>query len=134
MLKEKWGGDLKPLISEKIYLVPGDISSPNMGLNDSNLLEEMKNQVEIIINFAATTNFDERYWLSRAPLNYKMLKLKSISNWSRVCLLFRRYDVAFGTNTLGAKHVVNFAKGCSNLEILVHVSTGQYEIIFFLFK
>ncbi|XP_022944111.1 fatty acyl-CoA reductase 3-like [Cucurbita moschata] len=94
VLKEQWGGDLKPLISEKICLVPGDISSPNMGLNDSDLLEEMKNQVEIIINFAATTNFDERY------------------------------DVAFGTNTLGAKHVVNFAKGCSNLEILVHVSTA----------
>ena len=64
MLKEKWGGDLKTLISEKIYLVPGDISSPNMGLKDSNLLEEMKNQVEIIVNFAATTNFDERYRLS----------------------------------------------------------------------
>lgn len=37
-----------------------------------------------------------------------------------------RYDVALGTNTLGAKHVVNFAKQCPNFKLLVHVSTGQY--------
>ncbi|XP_050947772.1 fatty acyl-CoA reductase 3-like [Cucumis melo] len=54
----------------------------------------MKNQIQIIVNLAATTKFDERY------------------------------DVAFGTNTLGAKHVLNFAKQCSSLEVVVHVSTA----------
>ncbi|XP_022153045.1 fatty acyl-CoA reductase 3-like isoform X2 [Momordica charantia] len=94
-LKDKWRGDLNTLISEKVRLVAGDISLPNMGLKDSNLLEEMKNQVEIIVNLAATTKF------------------------------YERYDVAFGTNTLGAKHVLGFAKQCSNLQVLVHVSTGE---------
>ncbi|XP_038902602.1 fatty acyl-CoA reductase 3-like [Benincasa hispida] len=94
VLKEKWGGNLNTLISEKIYLVPGDISCPNMGIKDLNLLEEMKNKVEIMVNLAAITKFDERY------------------------------DIAFGTNTLGVKHILNFAKQCSNLEIIVHVSTG----------
>ncbi|CAK9314315.1 unnamed protein product [Citrullus colocynthis] len=35
-----------------------------------------------------------------------------------------RYDVAFETNTLGAKHVLSFAKQCSSLEVIVHVSTA----------
>lgn len=62
MLKEKWGGDINSLISEKICLVSGNITSPNLGLKkDSNLLKEMKNQIEIIVNLAATTKFDERY-------------------------------------------------------------------------
>ncbi|XP_022153088.1 fatty acyl-CoA reductase 3-like [Momordica charantia] len=94
LLKEKWSGNLDTFISERISLVHGDVACPNMGLKDSNLLKEMKNQVEIIINLAATTNFDERY------------------------------DVAFGTNTLGAKHVLSFAKKCSNLKVLIHISTA----------
>ncbi|KGN46956.2 hypothetical protein Csa_020929 [Cucumis sativus] len=94
VLKEKWGGNINGLISEKIYLVIGNITSPNLGLKDSYLLREMKDQIEIIVNLAATTKFDERY------------------------------VVAFGTNTLGAKHLLNFAKQCSKLEVVVHVSTA----------
>lgn len=40
-----------------------------------------------------------------------------------------RYDVALGVNTLGAKHVVNFAKNCAKIELLIHVSTGKSESI-----
>ncbi|CAK9314311.1 unnamed protein product [Citrullus colocynthis] len=94
VLKKKCGSNLNTLISEKICLVPGEISLPQMGLKDSIWIDKIKNQVEIIINLAATTNFDERY------------------------------DVALGTNTLGAKHVVTFAKQCSNLKLVVHVSTA----------
>ncbi|XP_038902167.1 fatty acyl-CoA reductase 3-like [Benincasa hispida] len=94
VLKKKYGADLNTLISEKICLVPGEISFPQMGLKDSIWNTMIKNEVEIIINLAATTNFNERY------------------------------DVSLGTNTLGAKHVVNFAKQCSNLKLLVHVSTA----------
>ncbi|KAL0537886.1 hypothetical protein IC582_026877 [Cucumis melo] len=94
VLKEKWNGNIDDLISEKICLVIGDITNSNLGLKDSYLLKEMKNQIQIIVNLAATTKFDERY------------------------------DVAFGTNTLGAKHVLNFAKQCSSLEVVVHVSTA----------
>ncbi|XP_050947771.1 fatty acyl-CoA reductase 3-like isoform X3 [Cucumis melo] len=90
-----WGGEFDTLISEKVCVVPGEVSLTQMGLiDDSNLVEEMKNQVEIIVNLAATTKFDERY------------------------------DVALATNTLGAKHVISFAKQCPNLKLLVHVSTA----------
>ncbi|KAG6570489.1 Fatty acyl-CoA reductase 3, partial [Cucurbita argyrosperma subsp. sororia] len=95
VLKKMWGGDFDTLISEKVCLVPGEVSLSEMGLKDSNLVAEMKNQVELIVNLAATTKFDERY------------------------------DVALGTNTLGVKHVISFAKQCPNLKLLVHISTGE---------
>ncbi|KAJ4724785.1 Fatty acyl-CoA reductase [Melia azedarach] len=95
VLKEKSGSQFNSIISEKIALVPGDISREDLGLHQySNLREEMLNELDVVINLAATTNFDERY------------------------------DVALGINTLGAKHVLSFAKKCAKLKVLVHVSTA----------
>lgn len=39
-----------------------------------------------------------------------------------------RYDAAMGTNVLGAMHILNFAKKCAQLQVLLHISTGQYDI------
>ncbi|KAL5830867.1 hypothetical protein ACOSQ4_016221 [Xanthoceras sorbifolium] len=94
VLKEKFGVHLNTIISEKITLVPGDISCEDLGLKDSNLREEMWNELDVIINLAATTNFDERY------------------------------DVALGLNTFGAKNVLNFAKQCVKLKVFIQVSTA----------
>ncbi|KAH9699822.1 Fatty acyl-CoA reductase 3 [Citrus sinensis] len=94
VLKEKNGTHLNALISEKITLVPGDITREDLGVKDSNLREEMWNKLDVVINLAATTNFDERY------------------------------DVALDLNTFGAKHVLNFSKKCAKLIVLVHVSTA----------
>lgn len=60
MLKEKLGPNFKSFISEKLTLVPGDISYEDLGLKDSTLREEICNQTDVIVNLAATTNFDER--------------------------------------------------------------------------
>ncbi|KAE9461346.1 hypothetical protein C3L33_06748, partial [Rhododendron williamsianum] len=94
VLKEKLGENLNPFISEKVTLVPGDITFENLGVNDPNLVEEMWKEVDIVVNLAATTNFDERY------------------------------DVALHLNTFGAMNVLNFAKKCANIQLLLHVSTG----------
>ncbi|KAK4396743.1 Fatty acyl-CoA reductase 3 [Sesamum angolense] len=61
---------------------------------DAKLSEKMFQEIDIIVNSAATTKFDERY------------------------------DVAFGINALGASHVRNFASKCSKLDTLLHVSTA----------
>ncbi|KAG5525632.1 hypothetical protein RHGRI_032068 [Rhododendron griersonianum] len=83
------------LISEKVTLVPGDITCEKyLGVKDSNLAEEMTREVDIVVNLAATTNFDERY------------------------------DVAFNLNTMGAKNVLDFSKMCAKLKMLLHVSTA----------
>ncbi|KAA8544229.1 hypothetical protein F0562_022241 [Nyssa sinensis] len=94
VLKEKCGPNLTSMISEKVTPVAGDITYENLGVKDSNLLEEMWREVDIVVNLAATTNFDERY------------------------------DVSIAINTMGAKHVLNFAKKCLKIKLLLHVSTA----------
>ncbi|KAJ8750258.1 hypothetical protein K2173_014173 [Erythroxylum novogranatense] len=95
LLKERLGANLNAFISEKTVLVPGDISDgDDLGVGDSKLKEEMWNELDIVVNLAATTSFDERY------------------------------DVALGINTLGVKHVLCFAKKCVKLMCFLHVSTA----------
>lgn len=62
MLKEKYGPNLNQLTSEKITIVDGDICLEDLGLQDFDLAHEMIHQVDAIVNLAATTKFDERYW------------------------------------------------------------------------
>ncbi|KAG5566555.1 hypothetical protein RHGRI_002194 [Rhododendron griersonianum] len=90
VLREKLGGNLNSLISEKVTLVPGDITCENLGVKDPNLEEEMWREVDVVVNLAATTNFDERY------------------------------DVSFQLNTMGAKNVLIFSKKCANIKLLLH--------------
>ncbi|KAG2328021.1 hypothetical protein Bca52824_010749 [Brassica carinata] len=86
--------NLKDLVLEKVVPIPGDISLVNLGLKDSDLLQHMWNEIEIIVNVAATTNFDERY------------------------------DVGLSINTFGPLNVLNFAKKCVKGQLLLHVSTA----------
>ncbi|KAJ6671633.1 FATTY ACYL-COA REDUCTASE [Salix viminalis] len=94
VLREKHGASLHSFISEKVTPVAGDISYEDLGVKDSSLKDEMWREVDVVLNFAATTDFDERY------------------------------DVALGINTQGALHVLNFARKCVNVKMLVHVSTA----------
>ncbi|CAI9105582.1 OLC1v1004531C1 [Oldenlandia corymbosa var. corymbosa] len=94
VLKEKYGPTFNTLIAQKVTVVLGEISYENIGIKDTNLLEEMWGEVDVVVNLAATTNFDERY------------------------------DVSLGINTMGAMHVLNFAKRCARIKLLLHVSTA----------
>ncbi|KAL4011314.1 hypothetical protein IC575_028368 [Cucumis melo] len=95
ILKEKWGENFRTMISEKLVAVAGDISDELLVLKEySQLREELYDQIDVIVHLAATTNFDERY------------------------------DIALHVNTLGAKHVINFAKNCVKLKAFLHVSTA----------
>ncbi|KAK4255222.1 hypothetical protein QN277_008246 [Acacia crassicarpa] len=59
-------------------------------------LEKMWEEIDIIANFAGNTNFDERY------------------------------DTAMEINTMGALHVLNFAKSCRSIQVFLHY---QLEIL-----
>jgi len=61
VLKQKMGANFNPFISEKVTVVPGDLSYKDLGIKDPDLMEELLREVDVIINLAATTNFDERY-------------------------------------------------------------------------
>lgn len=64
VLRENIGEEnLNTLLSEKVVPVAGDISTDNFGVKDSNLRERMQKEINIVVNVAATTNFDERYLL-----------------------------------------------------------------------
>ncbi|OVA03592.1 Male sterility [Macleaya cordata] len=94
VMKEKYCERFNSFISEKVTLVAGDAACVNLGIQDFDLREKIWREVDVVANFAATTNF------------------------------YDRYDVALGTNTLGAKYVFDFAKKCEKLEMLLHVSTA----------
>ncbi|KAM1763693.1 hypothetical protein ACFX11_003010 [Malus domestica] len=94
VLRDKMGAYFDSFISEKVVAFPGDVSSENLGVKDSKFREEMFNEIQIILSSAATTKFDERY------------------------------DIALDVNTFGVLHVLSFAKKCSKLEMLLHVSTA----------
>ncbi|GMH22390.1 hypothetical protein Nepgr_024233 [Nepenthes gracilis] len=94
VLKEKMGTNFNSFISDKVTVVPGDISFEDLAIKDANLKEEMWRNIEVIVNLAATTRFDERY------------------------------DISLNINAFGAKYVLDFARKCSHIKILVHVSTA----------
>lgn len=95
VLREKHAKDFNSFISNKVSPIAGDITYENLGVNViDGLLERLQQKIDIIVNVAAATKFDERY------------------------------DVALGINVLGAKHVIEFAKRCAHLQMLLHVSTA----------
>lgn len=60
VLRDKHGADFDSFVSQKVVAVAGDVTSEKLGVKDFKLTEEMCNETEIILNSAATTNFDER--------------------------------------------------------------------------
>ncbi|GAY53867.1 hypothetical protein CUMW_152270 [Citrus unshiu] len=94
VLRDTWGDSLDCFILEKVVAVPGDILYEDLGIKDSNLKEEMYRQIDLVVNVAAITKFDERY------------------------------DALLDTNTMGAFHVLSFAKNCTKIQMFVHLSSA----------
>lgn len=61
MLRDTWDDSLDCFILEKVVAVLGDILYEDLGIKDSNLKEEMYRQIDLVVNVAAITKFDERY-------------------------------------------------------------------------
>ncbi|XP_017980231.1 PREDICTED: fatty acyl-CoA reductase 1 isoform X1 [Theobroma cacao] len=94
ILRDRWGSEFDLFLSTKVIAVPGDISSENLGLNESKLREHMLREIEIVVHVAATTGFNESY------------------------------DVALAINTFGALNVLSFAKKCDKIKLFLHTSTA----------
>lgn len=77
----------------KLTAVQGRLGDPGLGI-EPRVAAELQRLVDVVVNSAATTTFDERF------------------------------DQAVGVNTLGAREVARFAAGCGRLQSLVHVSTA----------
>ncbi|GAA0172960.1 hypothetical protein LIER_26678 [Lithospermum erythrorhizon] len=99
-LRQKYGKSFQSLMLEKIVPVVGNVCEYNLGL-DEDVAEIIAKEVDVIVNSAANTTFDERY------------------------------DVSLDINTRGPKRLMSFAKQCQKLKIFMQISTayvnGQRE-------
>lgn len=56
-LHEKYGSDLSRFISEKVEVISGDITLPNLGLTNEDFLR-LGNQLDLVVNSAGLTDFN----------------------------------------------------------------------------
>ncbi|KAH7572762.1 hypothetical protein JRO89_XS03G0008600 [Xanthoceras sorbifolium] len=92
-LRLKHGKYYEDFMLSKLVYVCGDVCESNLGM-DPNSMDAIAPQIDVIINSAANTSFDERF------------------------------DVAVTTNTKGPARLLNFAKKCNKLCIFIHISTA----------
>ncbi|KAG0622426.1 hypothetical protein M758_3G096500 [Ceratodon purpureus] len=93
VLKATHGENYEDFMTRKLTAVSGTISSDGLGISNE-MTEEISRNVDVIVNSAATTTFDERY------------------------------DTALNINTQGPRRILDFANGCPNLQLFLHVSTA----------
>ncbi|GAV66464.1 Sterile domain-containing protein/NAD_binding_4 domain-containing protein, partial [Cephalotus follicularis] len=93
VLRQIHGQYYDDLVRSKLIPVVGDIGQPSLGM-DASLATMIAQEVDVIINSAADTNFDQRY------------------------------DISLNINTKGPFHLMGFAKNCKKLCLLLHISTA----------
>lgn len=91
-LQQTYGKSYEAFMLSKLIPVVGDISESNLGLGDA-LVDFIANEVDIIVNSAANTTFDERHVISPffllQPLGY-MDPLIMSSTGKLLCLAEKR--------------------------------------------
>ncbi|KAK4482603.1 hypothetical protein RD792_009767 [Penstemon davidsonii] len=92
-LREKHGNSLEEFVKEKLIPVVGNICEPNMGMDSKDALE-IKKEVDVIIQSAASTTLNERY------------------------------DILLDMNVNAPQRLMRFAKTCKHLKLFVHISTA----------
>ncbi|KAK6941971.1 Fatty acyl-coenzyme A reductase, NAD-binding domain [Dillenia turbinata] len=103
-LQQTHGRSYQAFMLSKLVPLVGNVCESNLGL-DKDLANVLRKEVEVIINSAANTTFDERqeyfHFLHRVL-----------------------YDVALNINTRGPFHIMSFARECKKLELVLQVSTA----------
>ncbi|CAK7342229.1 unnamed protein product [Dovyalis caffra] len=92
-LRQTYGKSYQSFMLSKLVPVVGNVCESNLGVEED-LADEIANEVDVIVNSAANTTFDERY------------------------------DVAIDVNTRGTCHLMSFAKKCRKLKLFLQVSTA----------
>jgi len=86
-----------PNFEDKVEAVGADLSKPNMDIRDERQLEEIRNNVSVILNCAATVNFNERL------------------------------DISLSTNVSSVEQLLLLARSLRSLVAFVHVSTAYSQ-------
>ncbi|KAH9674071.1 Fatty acyl-CoA reductase 2 [Citrus sinensis] len=93
-LKQTYGKSYQAFMLSKLVPAVGNVCENNLGLEED-LADVIAKEVDVIVNSAANTTFDERY------------------------------DIAIDINTRGPCRLMEFAKQCNKLKLFVQVSTGK---------
>ncbi|KAK6259300.1 hypothetical protein SCA6_013774 [Theobroma cacao] len=93
-LEKVHGTSYKTFMKNKLVPVVGNVNEPDLGM-DADMASEIANEVDIIVNSAANTTFDDRY------------------------------DATLNTNTMGPYRLLGFAKKCKKLSLFLHFSTEK---------
>ncbi|CAN7056994.1 unnamed protein product [Brassica rapa subsp. trilocularis] len=93
LLKHMHGSSYEAFMKNKLIPVIGDIGEENLGI-DSETADKISDEIDVIINSAGRTTFDDRY------------------------------DAALSVNALGPDRLLSFAKECKKLKLFLHVSTA----------
>ncbi|CAN4117272.1 unnamed protein product [Withania somnifera] len=92
-LEEMHGESYKLFIQNKLVPIVGNMYEPNLGM-DIVTAQQIAQEIDLIVDSAAVTTFDERY------------------------------DLALDANVNGPYQLMIFAKKCENLKLLMHYSTA----------
>ncbi|KAI4332900.1 hypothetical protein L6164_017773 [Bauhinia variegata] len=92
-LRELHGSLYKEFMMSKLVPVAGNTCESNLGM-DAETASKIAREINVIVNSAANTTFDERY------------------------------DVALNTNTIGPARLLSFAKTCRKICLFLHISTA----------
>jgi fatty acyl-CoA reductase len=132
-LQEIHGKDYHGFVAGKLVPVAGNVTEANLGIAPK-LADEIADEVDIIVNSAASTTFDERFHddatrphhcccsvvcYAQSPINHPM------TIQGTALLMDGRYDVAMNLNTLGPFRLMSFAHRFRKLKLFLQVSTGQ---------
>lgn len=92
-IQETYGGQYEEFMMKKLVPVVGDVSQDNLGIQ-AHMADVLVKKVDIVLNSAANTAFDERY------------------------------DVALNINTRGTSRLLAFANRCKNIQLFLQISTA----------
>ncbi|CAA6659853.1 unnamed protein product [Spirodela intermedia] len=93
LLREIHGEGYQAFMEQKLVPVAGNVRQPDLGISLESI-DEIVAAVDIIVNSAANTTFDERY------------------------------DVALDINTVGPCRLMSLARRCEKVELFLQVSTA----------
>ncbi|CAO2823258.1 unnamed protein product [Amaranthus hypochondriacus] len=120
---------------EKLYLLirARDTKAANIRLQDEVLGKELFKVLKEKLGSNFDTLISEKIRAIAGDTSYENLGITDLHisqhidiviNVAATTKFWERYDVALGVNTYGPKNIVNFAKKCPNIQLLVHVSTA----------
>ncbi|KAL8030499.1 hypothetical protein ABFX02_14G289400 [Erythranthe guttata] len=92
-IREKHGKSYEEFVREKLIPIVGNICEPNLGM-DTYSMHAIMDEVDVIIQSAASTAFNDRY------------------------------DYLIDTNVNAPQRLMRLAKRCKNLKLVVHISTA----------